>query len=91
MCIRDRSPPLVLDPKDPGIGHLIGLMFHRAWTMNQLASVLPSSDERGDVFTRLAAIHARAGYDIMFDSGYGGEHWLATFAVYMMSESNRLY
>ena len=85
------SPPLVLDPKDPGIGHLIGLMFHRAWTMNQLASVLPSSDERGDVFTRLAAIHARAGYDIMFDSGYGGEHWLATFAVYMMSESNRLY
>ena len=85
------SPPLVLDPKDPGIGHLIGLMFHRAWTMNQLASVLPSSDERGDVFTRLAAIHARAGYDIMFDSGYGGEHWLATFAVYMMSESDRLY
>ena len=85
------SPPLVLDPKDPGIGHLIGLMFHRAWTMNQLASVLPSTDERGDVFTRLAAIHARAGYDIMFDSGYGGEHWLATFAVYMMSESDRLY
>ena len=85
------SPPLVLDPKDPGIGHLIGLMFHRAWTMNQLASVLPSSDERGEVFNRLAAIHARAGFDIMFDTGYGGEHWLATFAVYMMSEYDRLY
>ena len=84
------SPPLVLDPKDPGIGHLIGLMFHRAWTMNQLASVLPSYDDRRDIFTRLSAIHAKAGYDIMFDSGYGGEHWLATFAVYMMSEYDRL-
>ncbi|HIN62057.1 MAG TPA: DUF2891 domain-containing protein, partial [Candidatus Marinimicrobia bacterium] len=29
-----RTPPVVLDPEDPGIGHLIGLMFHRAWTMN---------------------------------------------------------
>ncbi|MEE2876451.1 MAG: DUF2891 domain-containing protein [Candidatus Neomarinimicrobiota bacterium] len=83
------SPPVVLDPQDPGIGHLIGLMFHRAWTMNQLASVLPSSDERREVFSRLAAIHAREGYTIMFDSGYGGEHWLATFAVYMMSEQSR--
>ena len=84
------SPPLVLDPKDPGIGHLIGLMFHRAWTMNQIASVLPNSDNRRGIFNRLAAIHARAGYDIMFDSGYGGEHWLATFAVYMMAESERI-
>ena len=84
------SPPLILDPKDPGIGHLIGLMFHRAWTMNQLASVLPSSDSRVEVFTRLAAIHASGGYNIMFDSGYAGEHWLATFAVYMMSEYDRL-
>ena len=58
--------------------------------MNQLASVLPSYDDRRDIFTRLSAIHAKAGYDIMFDSGYGGEHWLATFAVYMMSEYDRL-
>ncbi|MBH30436.1 MAG: hypothetical protein CMG71_00405 [Candidatus Marinimicrobia bacterium] len=85
-----RSPPVVLDLKDPGIGHLIGLMFHRAWTMNQLASVLPSFDERREIFSRLAAIHAREGYTIMFDSGYGGEHWLATFAVYTMSEYSRL-
>ena len=26
--------------------------------------------------------HSKAGYDIMFDSGYGGEHWLASFAIY---------
>ena len=85
-----RTPPVVLDPEDPGIGHLIGLMFHRAWAMNQLASVLPESDTRRELFLRLAAIHAREGYNIMFDSGYGGEHWLATFAVNMMSEYSRL-
>ena len=85
-----RSPPLVLDLEDPGIGHLIGLMFHRAWTMNQLAFVLPAHDSRRELFSRLAAIHAQEAYRIMFDSGYGGEHWLATFAVYMMSEYSRL-
>jgi hypothetical protein len=58
--------------------------------MNQLAYVLPESDTRQEIFLRLAAIHAREGYSIMFDSGYGGEHWLATFAVYMMSEYSQL-
>mgnify|MGYP003313652173 FL=1 len=81
---------MVLDLEDPGIGHLIGLMFHRAWTMNQLAFVLPAHDSRRELFSRLAAIHAQEAYRIMFDSGYGGEHWLATFAVYMMSEYSRL-
>ena len=31
------NPPTVLDPEDPGIGHLIGLMFHRAWTLKDIA------------------------------------------------------
>ena len=30
----------------------------------------------------IANEHSKSGYDIMFDSGYGGEHWLATFAIY---------
>ena len=31
------NPPKVLDPEDPGIGNLIGLMFHRAWTLKDIA------------------------------------------------------
>ena len=31
------NPPEVKDPTDPGIGHLIGLMFHRAWTLKEIA------------------------------------------------------
>jgi len=30
----------------------------------------------------ISNVHSKKGYEIMFDSGYGGEHWLATFAIY---------
>ena len=33
----------------------------------------------------IAKKHSEAGYNIMFESGYGGEHWLATFAIYNFS------
>ena len=33
-------------------------------------------------FTAPHRLASKAGYDIMFDSGYGGEHWLASFAIY---------
>ena len=35
-----------------------------------------------DVDGSFTYVHTKKGYDIMFDSGYGGEHWLATFAIY---------
>ncbi len=82
-------PPLVLDREDPGIGHLIGLMFHRAWTMRQIAEALSENDERKQKLRELAVIHANRGYELMFDSGYGGEHWLATFAIYTLGETLR--
>ena len=34
----------------------------------------------------IAKNHSEKGYDIMFESGYGGEHWLATFAIYNFSK-----
>ena len=79
------NPPTVLDPEDPGIGHLIGLMFHRSWTLKDIASKIKSdSDKR--LLLNIAKNHSEKGYDIMFESGYGGEHWLATFAIYNFSK-----
>ena len=40
------------------------------------------------LYKDIASKHAKKGYDIMFDSGYGGEHWLATFAVYCLTYDN---
>ena len=77
--------PEVLDPMDPGIGHLIGLMFHRAWTLKDIATKLNNKTDK-ILFQTIAKNHSERGYDIMFKSGYGGEHWLATFAIYNFSK-----
>ena len=70
-----------MDPEDPGIGHLIGLMFHRAWTLKEIANKLKKESDR-NLLLAISDSHSKKGFDIMFDSGYGGEHWLATFAIY---------
>lgn len=80
------GPTEVRDRKDPRIGHLIGLAFQRAASYDGISSALPASDERRALFTRLAVNHRRAGIDQMFDSGYGGAHWLASFAIYTLTK-----
>ena len=79
------NPPEVLDPEDPGIGHLIGLMFHRAWTLKDIAIKLEKNSDK-NLLLKIAKNHSEEGYNIMFESGYGGEHWLATFAIYNFSK-----
>ncbi len=74
-------PVEVRDLKDPRIGHLIGLSFHRAWCFLGIAKALPADDPRIPILTRLAHLHQQRGVTQMFDSGYGGEHWLASFAI----------
>jgi len=80
-----RRPPTVLDPEDPRVGHLIGLSLQRAASYLGVAGALPAGDARRDLFEKLAAIHADHGLGLMDVSGYGGEHWLASFAIYLLS------
>ena len=80
------SPPRVLDPEDPKIGHLIGLDFHRAWCMRGLASALGPDDPRSAPLEASAGEHATQGLKLMNDSGYGGAHWLASFAIYLLTD-----
>lgn len=77
------APPEVRDPADPRIGHLIGLHFQRAWSLLGIARSLPAGDRRIAVCRALAARHQEAGLARMVGSGYGGEHWLATFALFL--------
>lgn len=82
-----RKPPEVRDPKDPRIGHLIGLCFQRAAALRGIASDLPQRDERRRWYSRLADIHWRGGTSLLDESGYGGAHWLASFAVFAATEA----
>jgi len=83
------TPAEVSDLSDPRIVHLVGLNLSRAWTMHGVASVLPAKDRRRTVLDRAAKAHAEAGLKGVSSGHYEGEHWLATFAVYGLSDSGR--
>lgn len=79
------TPALVSDVTDGRIVHLAGLNLTRAWTMRGIAGALPAGDPRRARLETLAAEHARAGLDYVFSGHYEGEHWLASFAVYLLT------
>lgn len=81
------NPVEVLDPEDPRIGHLIGLAFQRASCYRGIAEALPDDHPRTAVYRALATTHVQAGWDQMYDSGYGGAHWLASFALYALTDA----
>jgi hypothetical protein len=41
------------------------------------------------VLSALARLHVHDGVRQMFDSGYGGEHWLASFATMAITGASR--
>jgi len=82
-----RRPMVAKDREDPRIGHLIGLSLQRAASYLGIAAALPAGDPRREVLERLAAIHRDDGLAQMEGSGYGGEHWLASFAIYLLTDA----
>jgi hypothetical protein len=79
------TPAVVGDRSDPKIVHLDGLNLSRAWCMRHIASALPLGDKARTVLARAAALHALDALAHVASGDYGGEHWLASFAVYMMT------
>lgn len=79
------EPATVTDRSDPQLVHLDGLNLSRAWCMRSIAASLPQDDPRRTVLTTSAARHAEAGLAHVASGDYAGEHWLASFAVYLLS------
>jgi hypothetical protein len=79
------TPAVVLDRTDPKLVHLDGLNLSRAWCMRNIAGVLPKGDPARRVLARAAARHAEEGLGHVTSGNYEGEHWLASFAVYLLS------
>jgi len=80
------NPATVADRTDPKIVHLDGLNLSRAWCMRHIANSLPMRDSARAVLARAAEAHARDALAHVASGDYLGEHWLASFAVYMMTE-----
>ena len=78
------SPVLVDDREDPKLAHLDGLNLSRAWCMRSLAPTLPPGDPLRTALIAAAAAHTHAGLANVTTGSYAGEHWLASFAVYLL-------
>jgi hypothetical protein len=79
------TPVTVSDPTDGHLIHLAGLNLNRAWTMQGVASALPDADPRKKVLLDSAGKHAVAGLAMVETGHYEGEHWLGSFATYLLS------
>ena len=78
-------PAIVSDRSDPKLVHLDGLNLSRAWCMRSIASALPRNDPARQVLVRSAQAHTRDALAHVASGDYAGEHWLASFAVYLLS------
>jgi hypothetical protein len=78
-------PAEVPDRADPQLVHLDGLNLSRAWCMRGLAAALPADDPARKALTEAAGRHSEAALGHVASGDYAGEHWLASFAVYLLS------
>jgi hypothetical protein len=79
------QPAVVTDRTDPKLVHLDGLNLSRAWCMRSIATALPMNDPERKVLARSARLHAGDALAHVASGDYAGEHWLASFAVYLLS------
>lgn len=80
------TPVAVTDVTDGKLVHLAGLNFNRAWTLRGVALALPPSHPDRPRLLQAAQQHTQAGWEYVFTGDYAGEHWLGTFAVYVITE-----
>jgi hypothetical protein len=79
------TPAVVSDPSDGQIAHLHGLNASRAWCWRRIAESLPPGDSRAVIALDTAWQHADAALPHVVGSHYMVEHWLAAYAVLLLS------
>jgi DUF2891 family protein len=79
------TPVEVSDSSDGQIAHLHGLNASRAYCWRVIAQALPAGDARTGPAVTAARAHARASLPHVVGDDYAVEHWLACYAVLMLS------
>lgn len=78
--------PIVSDLNDYQTVHLVGLSFTRAWCMKGVAAQLPENHPLKNHFETMANHFLVNALPLIFNGNYGGDHWLASFAVYALAQ-----
>jgi len=76
---------VVSDRSDYQIVHLDGLTLSRAWCMKGLAKALPDNNKAKLLFEKTSRTFLEQALPNVLSGNYGGEHWLASFAVYALT------
>jgi hypothetical protein len=79
------TPAVVSDDSDGQIAHLHGLNLSRAWCLLRLAAAIPPTDVRIPAMRAAAVAHALPELDLTSGTDYMVEHWLATYAVLLLT------
>lgn len=80
--------PVVSDRNDYQTVHLDGLSFSRAWCMRSISAQLYDRNPYKQRFKATSDTFLNATLPQIFNGGYGGEHWLASFAIYALLETS---
>lgn len=81
----------VADESDGKWVHLHGLNLSRAWNLAAIAAALPSHDARRAALHAAAERHRATGLAATLGgSDYAGDHWLPSFAVYLLTSPVRV-
>lgn len=79
------EPVVCRDPSDGKLAHLLGLNLSRAWMLEGIVHTLAEDDPCRLRLERCADDHRRAGRAAIETDEYAGTHWLASFAVWLLS------
>jgi hypothetical protein len=80
-----REPATVGDRTDGKLAHLDGLNLSRAWCMRNICAALSPHDLLREQLEAAADTHAAEGLAHVATGDYAGEHWLASFAVLLLT------
>ena len=80
------EPATVTDRTDPQLVHLDGLNLSRARCLRSVAAMFPEEDATRQTLLAAAERHAAAGLAHVTSGDYAGEHWLASFATWLLTE-----
>lgn len=80
------EPATVTDRTDPQLVHLDGLNLSRARCLRSIAKMFPTEDATRQTLLAAAERHAAAGLPHVTSGDYAGEHWLASFATWLLTE-----
>lgn len=80
------TAPVVSDLSDYQTVHLVGLSFSKAWCLKGISKALPKGDPRKAQFEQKADQFVSNALPLLFQGNYGGDHWLASFAVLALED-----